>query len=446
MTGAPRDGTARTLDGERREAAATAPRDARLSPRRLVRAARSPTFVQTLVFSGSSIVVSLLAAVTKALLARHLSTDAFGSFSFATSTLLFVALFFEFGLFLPAARLAARSDARARREIAGASLAVYAPVGIGFAASVFALSFVVDDVFNVHAGSPLRLVAPLAVVYPFGLVAMWLAQGSNRLHVYSISAAVGQLAFALALGGVIVAGAPLHVGAALVLQSLGMIAGCVLAVVWLRPVWRRTGALAATLVRDARAFGFSVYVGRLLSTGTYNMDVLMLGAWTDAETVGFYALAGAIAAASGLPVIGMAQTLFPRMVEAAAINARWLRVAWVVGLASAAAVSLLSEPFVRTIFSDAYAPATALIPPLALAQVVRGVTSVYNQYLSAQAAGRDLRNAALVLTASNIVLNFALIPSFGAQGAAWASLVALVANLLAHVYFYRRRLRLVAAR
>jgi O-antigen/teichoic acid export membrane protein len=37
-----------------------------------------------------------------------------------------------------------------------------------------------------------------------------------------------------------------------------------------------------------------------------------------------------------------------------------------------------------------------------------------------------------------VAFNFALIPSFGASGAAWASLLALVANLVAHVVFYRR--------
>ena len=50
----------------------------------------------------------------------------------------------------------------------------------------------------------------------------------------------------------------------------------------------------------------------------------------------------------------------------------------------------------------------------------------------------ELRNAGLVLTGSNIVFNFALIPPFGAQGAAWASLLALGVNFLAHVFFYRR--------
>jgi O-antigen/teichoic acid export membrane protein len=54
--------------------------------------------------------------------------------------------------------------------------------------------------------------------------------------------------------------------------------------------------------------------------------------------------------------------------------------------------------------------------------------------------GRELRNAGLVLTMSNVVLNVALIPPFGGTGAAWASFVALLANFGAHVVGYRRAL------
>jgi O-antigen/teichoic acid export membrane protein len=86
--------------------------------------------------------------------------------------------------------------------------------------------------------------------------------------------------------------------------------------------------------------------------------------------------------------------------------------------------------------------AAALVLPLALAQCVRGVTTIYNTFLSAHGRGVELRNAGLVLTLSNLVFNFALIPSFGASGAAWASLLALVANFIAHVVFYRRSLAL----
>jgi O-antigen/teichoic acid export membrane protein len=170
------------------------------------------------------------------------------------------------------------------------------------------------------------------------------------------------------------------------------------------------------------------------------MDVLMLGAFTTATSVAYYSLAGAIAAASGFPVIGLSTALFHRMVGRGEIKRQWLLVAWAVGLSSAALAWVFAAPFIDAVFSHRYSPAVRLVAPLALAQAIRGVTSVYNSFLSAQARGTELRNTGVILTFSNIVLNFALIPPFGATGAAWASLIALIANLFAHVFYYRRSL------
>jgi O-antigen/teichoic acid export membrane protein len=100
----------------------------------------------------------------------------------------------------------------------------------------------------------------------------------------------------------------------------------------------------------------------------------------------------------------------------------------------------LAYPIIPLLFGDRYRAAIGLVLPLACAEGVRGVTSMYNSFLSARGRGKELRNAALILTSTNVALNFALIPTFGAKGAAWASLGALVANYAAHVVGYRRSL------
>jgi O-antigen/teichoic acid export membrane protein len=141
---------------------------------------------------------------------------------------------------------------------------------------------------------------------------------------------------------------------------------------------------------------------------------------------------------SGLPVLGLATALFRPMARADEIQSRWLLAAACGGMVSAVAASILAGPFISIVFSQRYAQTAHLVLPLAFAEAVRGVRRVYNTFLSAHGRGRELRNAGLVLTVSNVVLNFGLIPPYGAEGAAWASLVALIANLVAHIFFYRR--------
>jgi O-antigen/teichoic acid export membrane protein len=402
----------------------------------------SHTARQAAGFAGAGLLANLLAVLATALLTRNLVPTEYGNYAFGVSLLLFVSLFFEFGLFLPAARLAAVADGQQRREVVGAAVVVYLPVGVAFSVTIFVLSFWVDGWFRVDVGDALRIAAPAAVAIPFFIfVLQQLAQGVGRLHVASTATALAQLLLVALLAFCVGLVGGLSPASALVLRSLALLLASIVAVIWLRPIFHAIRRWVSTFVQAAREWGFQVYVGRVLSTGTYNMDVLMLGFWTDSRSVGLYVLASSLALASGLPVLGMASALFVRMAHEPAIASRWLLVATAAGAAFALGAVLLAEPAIRIVFSAQYSAAAGLMPALALAQVVRGVTAVYNTFLSAHGDGVALRNAGLVLAASNVAFNFALIPPYGAHGAAWASLLALVANLIAHVLFYRRSYR-----
>jgi O-antigen/teichoic acid export membrane protein len=403
------------------------------------RLARGRATRQAAVFVVANLLSNVLAVVSTALVTRNLSTADFGSYSFATSFLLFLAVFFEFGLFVPAARLAAIGEGDKRREIIGSALVAYIPVGVAYAATVFALSFWIDGWFQVHSGHALRVAAIATVGIPFTyLILQQLAQGVDRLHIASVASVLAQLLLVAALAIWLEVFGGLSTSSALVLRVGAFLVTVFVSIFWLKPLFNAVGRWLRELVSQAREWGFQLFVGRVLSISTYNMDVLMLGIWTNPRSVGFYALAGSLAAASGLPVTGMAAALFARMARASAIPGRWLTIAVGVGAISAITAWALAEPVIRLLFGTRYVQAASLVLPLALAQFVRGVTGIFNTFLSGHGRGRDLRNAGLVLTGSNIALNFALIPPFGAAGAAWASLLALLANLIAHVVFYRR--------
>lgn len=402
---------------------------------------RTRIIAQTAIFTAANVLVSLIGAVIKVVLAKRLSVQEFGSYSFVTSLLMFVALFFEFGLFLPAARLVASAEDDVRDRVIGAALILYVPVGLAFSAFVFAASYLVDDFFHVHVAVALRLAALVGFAYPFSLVGLQLSQGLDRLHASSVTTAAAQIMFAAMLTATVLIGGHLTLNVAVVLRSLTMLVASAWLAAWLGPRFRGAWAHVRELVAASRAYGFQVYVGRVLGTGTYNMDVLMLAALSNVREVAVYTLAGALGSAVSLPVTGFANALFKRMVRTKTLNPRWLTASWVLGVAGTAAAWLGGIVLIPVLFSHSYGSTVGLIPVMGLAQTIRGVTTIYNGFLSSQALGRDLRRAATVLTVSNLVLNFALIPPFAAVGAAWASVLALVANLLAHVIAYRRYAR-----
>jgi O-antigen/teichoic acid export membrane protein len=392
---------------------------------------------QSAVYAASGALSMGLGAIGKAVLAHALTPAQFGTFAFGLSFLTFTALFFEFGLFTPAARRIARSTGTEQAELVGAATAIFAPIGLLFCLAVFGLSFAVKPVFHVSAGGALRIVAPLSFAYALEIAALQIAQGADRVGAYSVATMFGQAAFVVALV-VTAALTDMSATVALGLNTAGLLIGLSSFIRTVRPRFSSIVAHGNAIISDARDWGFQLYIGRVLSIGTYNMDVLMVAGFTNSKTVGFYVLAGTLAQASGLPIAGLGTALFAPLARAKKIEPRWLLTAWCLGGVGVVGTVVLAPLVIKVVFTAAYRPAVALALPLALAQAVRGVTSVYNSYLSAHGWGRELRNCGLILTASNLAFNFGLIPWFGAMGAAWASFAALLLNYGGHLYYYRR--------
>jgi len=382
-----------------------------------------------------------LSGVVKAIFARQMHPSAFGTFSFATAFVTFVAVVFDFGLFTSAARRLARSDVNGRRELLGASLATFVPLAGLTSAAIFGLSFVVDGVFHVHAAEALRLGSLFAWAWAFPLLGELLAKGADRLHVFSFSNLVGRVVLLTSLLVLVATGVSFSATFAFLLTTISMVVSVGVFTVWLRPRFRRVRTHVGEFIADTRAWAFQMYVGRCFSIGTYNMDVLMVAWFSNAKSTGYYSLAAALAGFMGLPMLGLSAALFPRMARETAIAKRWLVAAWAVGAAGVLAVVFVVPPLIDLVFAKDYRPVGPLAIPLVIAVGVRGVTTVYNTFMSAHARGREMRDVALILTVSNVVFNFALIPPYGATGAAWASLLALLVNYGAYLIFYRRYVR-----
>jgi O-antigen/teichoic acid export membrane protein len=389
-------------------------------------------------YTGSQAFVKVIAGVSAVVIARELGATQTGDYQFVTSFLAFVSMFFEFGLFVPASRLAARTERKLARRVFGSGIVAFIPVGIAYLIAITGLSFGVDSWFHVRVGTTIRLLEPVFIIYPFQFVVTYMSQGMRRLHVLSITQAAGAI---LGLGlmlSYIYSGQRLTLASALLLISGAQATVLLVAMFWLQPVFAQVRRGVGEIIAETRRWGFENYVGRIFSVGTYNMDVLMVAVFTNARQVAFYSLAGGIASVIGLPASGITAALFPRLTREGSLRRSWKLAIWFFAIAGALLVWALAGIFVRDVLGPHYLPVIPLVLPLALAAAIRSVTGLYNTYLSANARGRELRQTGFVLTGSNLVLNFALIPPFGATGAAWASFLALVANYIGYVIYYRR--------
>ncbi|MCX6387408.1 MAG: heparinase II/III family protein [Solirubrobacterales bacterium] len=392
---------------------------------------------QAAIYTRGSLLATGRVGVAKLVLARRISVSEFAEFALTLSVLQYLSLIFcDFGFVESLARMTAQASANRKGGLVRAGLVIYIPLACVFVISVLITSVVADSVFKVKIGGDLLALAPLAAVWPFSsYTGMIFARGRGRLGAAALANAAGQAVVLVAV--VLLASPESSAVSMLLVVAVSNWLAAVILVRALEPSRMRIGPVAAAATAAARRWGFRAYLGRVLSMGSYNMDVLMLGALASASAVGNYTLAGAVAAASAMPAMAYANALYGHLAGAHEIGRRPILTAGSVAVLSIPATIGLTWCLSTFFLPTGYESMVALALPLGIAGGVRGFSAVFNSFLVSHGRGNDMFRQGLALTVSNLVFNFALIPEYGAQGAAWASLIAVVLNLAYYVYLYR---------
>lgn len=208
--------------------------------------------------------------------------------------------------------------------------------------------------------------------------------------------------------------------------------------VFFKPKFQGIKETIKLLMIDVKKYGFSMYLGRIASVGTYDLDKIMLENIVGVESVGFYNLGLTFSA----PLTTFSQSLtsvfFKDMSKAKIIpkkifvyNTIWL-------LVSSLLLALIGKPIFLYVFGEDYSITANLLPLFALLAFLNGFYIPFNDYFNARGHGKELRNRAFILTGANIILNFTFIPIFGLIGAVYATIIALFVNNLAFIYYYRK--------
>lgn len=196
---------------------------------------------------------------------------------------------------------------------------------------------------------------------------------------------------------------------------------------------RPTRAGVARLLPDAVRFAWPAAVSSALVSLHRRQDVLLLSAFGRREEIGAYAVAYAVAETFWLVTESLEAALFVDLAgrdEAAAYAQarRAFRLYAGLGLAAAALGLAAGPPLVSLAFGARYPAAAALFPWALLAAVAWGVARPFTSFLYARGLGRfvSATHAAGVLL--NAALCAALVPRWGARGAAVSSLASYAAE------------------
>jgi O-antigen/teichoic acid export membrane protein len=183
--------------------------------------------------------------------------------------------------------------------------------------------------------------------------------------------------------------------------------------------------------RDARRRGLGFAVQDLFGVLIARVDAVLLSLMATAAVVGIYGAAYRLLESTmflALAVTGAFSAMFTYLDHhteptIGAVYARSVKLCMTVLVPCASAFIVLAEPLCRLLFGAGFAAAAGPLRLLAPVVVLLGLVYITTSLLLARREPWVMRRATGLALAVNLVANLALIPAFGAQGAAAAMLL-----------------------
>ena len=380
------------------------------------------------VLSSATVLSRLIGFVVLALFARTAGPETFGTFAFALALASFVVgVPTNFGIGTLGIRRIAQDPADASKAV-GEALAAQAITAAVAVAALVALVFLLSSDHEL-----VLLTAFVALYYvAYSMTVDWALQGLQRLRAVAVARLAGQLLFGIVTPLILVRGPTggLRYAAAF---AAGATVTAIVAFVMVRrlvgPI-RISWAIAPLwgLAKRAAPLGFSVIMIQIY----YSMSQVLLGLLTNRTEVGQYAAAAKVPAVVSDFVIIWMSAVYPHASKLIKHDPDTLRhqLGSFTSLGIATALPLaVGSAFVGTdvmtsLFGPAYSSAGPIFAILMAAGAVVVVGINYTSLAIAAGQERTFALAVTVASITNVLLNLALIPYYGAIGAAIAMVAA----------------------
>ncbi|MBU2445224.1 MAG: oligosaccharide flippase family protein [Bacteroidetes bacterium] len=399
------------------------------------------TAKQTIALYISQIGAILFGVLFTVINTRYLSQSEFGTLNFYIQVITFLALIFEFGYFTAGSRLIAiQKDYQEERKIIGALIVIGLMIVSGFALTLFFASFFIDGLFDSNIQFFLLIGLVPSAAFPFQYLMQLVFQGSNEVIKLSFYNVLPRI-FYFALIGVAVLTNTFNLTFTAFAYVLSMFVITVLILFMSRPAFKEFKKYFALIKKETKEYGFQVYTGRVAGMMGYQSNILLIQYFVKEIQVANYALVNFFTSPISMFSRSLCTSLFKGFANQNVIPQRVFRVNYIWLLGASIIYLLIGGIALEFLFSNKYTNAVPIILPMVAANFFMGAFQPYNFFLSAKGKGKYLRNTAIVLTVSTLFFNLMLIPSYGALGAAYATLISLFLDYLVHVYYYRKSLK-----
>jgi O-antigen/teichoic acid export membrane protein len=191
-------------------------------------------------------------------------------------------------------------------------------------------------------------------------------------------------------------------------------------------------------------YGSLTYLGTLASFVNYRFDLLLVNAFSGPTQAGLYAVGAGLAEVVWFLPNALTIALAPRVAagpesEASALSAQATRSVLAVTIVAGLVLAALAPLLITSFFGAAFAPSSIAVWLLLPGIVTFSAWKIMSCYLLGRNLLQEDLLAATAAMLFTLILDLALIPSFGFRGAATASSIAYSIAMFVDLWWSIRR-------
>ena len=399
---------------------------------------------------ASSVVVLLLHFFQKPLLARYLGPDGLGLLSMVTMLASIIELIAIFGIDGALTKYVAEYKGKEQKdkmcELFSSAFVTILIIGVITSMIFFVCSNIFADIFNMSSlSSLLKIYAP---VFPFSFtyaIIISYFNGLREMRFYALSRILqASLALAFILALLIIG---LGVEGALWGTIFAIIVTVCVNMSIMKKFIRFKFSNYKKNIKMLASFGSRITGANMIGQIYYNIDTLMIGYFLTSTEVGYYAVAISLSRFFWLVPRAIATVAYPAISEywangnRQAVNKlvdKSTKYSACILIFAGMSIVFFAKDIITSLFTPEFLPAVLPLAILITGTVISGILrSLGGIFASAGRVDLVLKMSPIA-PAVDIILNVALIPTYGIIGAATATTVAYVLNVGISIYFLWR--------
>ncbi len=393
---------------------------------------------QTFLIFSAQLLNALLGLFIAGILTRLLSVSEFGVFSLVVGVIIFLSVFFDFGLSSAGMRWTALAPSKDRERVrAGVVFTIAGVLGLTFILAVAIAGLVIQPFVKTSVVYVFLVTAPFVFAIPMQEAVITQARGSNRMGLLAGFLILPRAFFLATLFLYFFVGG-LTLELALIFQFTSVALSVAIAVALFRPSWKDARQEWTVLKKEIKEFGRHVYYGRIVDGLTNGIDKILLSFFHGVIPVGFYSISLMLTN----PIVTFSQALsssaFKSFTTRTAIPRKiiWGNTFWCIG--SGLFIIVIAGVVVPLFFTSKFDSSIPLVPYLAAGSALAGMNAPYHAFLLAHRLGKQVKIMSWWTSGTNVALNIVLVPLLSATGAGIAMISSYGLNLAMNLYYYKQ--------